>query len=325
MSAVPLTENREAWLEARRKCITATDIAAIAGLHPYKTAHEVYMEKTGQKSEPEPNQAMQTGTDLEPYIAAVFRSRHEVETIKADFCTHPKHPNLGCTPDYYVGNDTVLEIKWCGIHAAQNFGDENTDDIPAHYLCQVNWQCFITGRPKWILYVLGPWGFRKYQGKHNDEFTRRLAFTALKFWGEYIENECPPPLSGHQPDTAYVNAKAPLDDGSIIQASDLIDDEAAELGNELQTMAELEEIIEGRKNRIKDFMGEASILKTVHGSFTWKKPKDREATDWKAAFLELSERLPASSDFTLDSIIEKYTTTKEGSRVFRTPFNTGKA
>lgn len=27
--------DREAWLEARRQVITATDIAAILGLHPY--------------------------------------------------------------------------------------------------------------------------------------------------------------------------------------------------------------------------------------------------------------------------------------------------
>jgi predicted phage-related endonuclease len=238
-----------------------------------------------------------------------------VETERADFTTHPEHPELGCTPDYYIGADTVLEIKWCGQHAAQNFGDEGTDDVPAHYLCQVNWQCFITGRSKWVLYVLGPWGFRKYEGKHNQEFTRRLSFAALKFWGEYIVNPTPPPLSGHGPDSAYVNAKAPLDDGSIVQASDDIEVEVAALGNELQTLAELELSIEGRKNRIKDFMGEASILRTASGNFTWKKSKDRETTDWKA----IAEPIASEEE------IAAHTTTKEGARVFRTPFSTQKA
>lgn len=323
MAAPKLIDNREAWLEARRHCLTATDVAAIVGLHPYRTAHEVYLEKTGQKAEQEPNKAMQTGTDLEPYIAAIYRQRFEVVTTQADFCTHPEHPELGCTPDYYIGNDTVLEIKWCGQHAAQNFGDEGTDDIPAHYLCQVQWQCFITGRAKWVLYVLGPWGFRKYEGKHNPEFTRRLSFQALKFWGEYILSECPPPLSGHAPDTAYVNSKAPLDDGSIAMASDAIEDEVADLGNELQQLEALELSIEGRKNRIKDFMGEASILKTAStGSFTWKKSKDRETTDWKAVALDLGAMLDEPR---VEPTVQRHTITKEGSRVFRTPYSTGKA
>ena len=316
MSALPLIDNREAWLEARSKCITATDVSAIVGLHPYKTAHEVYLEKTGQRSETEPNAAMQTGTDLEPYIAAVYRQRFQVETERADFTTHPEHPELGCTPDYYIGADTVLEIKWCGQHAAQNFGDEGTDDVPAHYLCQVNWQCFITGRSKWVLYVLGPWGFRKYEGKHNQEFTRRLSFAALKFWGEYILGENPPPLSGHAPDSAYVNAKAPLDDGSIVQASNDLEIEIAELGNNLERLAALELEIEGAKNRIKDFMGEASILKSDSGQFTWKKSKDRETTDWKA----IAESLGATPEQAA-----AHTTSKEGARVFRTPFSTSKA
>lgn len=316
MSAVPLIDNREAWLEARRNCISATDVAAIVGLHPYKTAHEVYLEKTGQKAEKEPNQAMQIGTDMEPFIAALYQKRYDAQIVKADFCTHPKHPELGCTPDYLIGTDTVLEIKWCGIHAAQNFGDEGTDDIPAHYLCQVQWQCFITGRGHWVLYVLGPWGPRRYEGKHSPEFTTRLSFQALKFWGEYIKSDCPPPLSGHQPDTEWVNGRAPLDDGSIVQASDELDSECADLGNDLIRLAELELEIEGKKNRIKEFIGEASILKTSSGSFTWKKSKDRDTTDWKA----IAESLGATPEQ-----VAANTTTKEGSRVFRTPFATSKA
>ena len=327
MSAVPVSiiDDREAWLEKRRHCIAATDVSAIVGLHPYKTAHEVYLEKTGQRTEQEPNAAMQTGTDLEPYIAAVYRQRYQAETLKAEFCTHPSHPELGCTPDFYVGSDTVLEIKWCGQHAAQNFGEEGTDDVPDHYLCQVNWQCYVTGRSKWILYVLGPWGFRKYEGSHNKEFTQRLAFAALKFWGEYIKSENPPPLSGHAPDSVYVNQRAPLDDGSIVQAGYEQECEIAELGNKLESLASLELEVEGIKNRLKDFMGEASILKSDSGSFTWKKSKSRESTDWKAAFLELGELLPKHTYASLDSIIQKHTTTKEGSRVFRTPFSSQKA
>lgn len=323
MSAAPILAGTPEWHEARSHCITATKVAAIVGLHPYITAHQVYLSLTGQASDPEPNAAMQTGTDLEPYIAAVFRKRFGVETEQAYFCTHPDHPELGCTPDYYIGEDTVLEIKWVGQHAAQNFGAEGTDDVPAHYLCQVNWQCFITGREKWILYVLGPWGFRKYEGKHNKEFTRRLSFQALKFWGEYILNECPPPLSGHAPDTAYVNAKAPLDDGSIVQATEEIEIEIATLGNKLEQLAALELEAEGIKNRLKDFMGEASILKSDSGLFTWKKAKDREVIDWKAVALEVGSLI--TDNRYLDTAITDNTTTKEGSRRFLTPFSTNKA
>lgn len=322
MSAAPILAGSPEWHEVRSRTITATKIAAIVGLHPYITAHQVYLNLTGQRTDPEPNEAMQTGTDLEPYIAAVFRKRFNVETEQAYFCTHPDHPELGCTPDYYIGTDTVLEIKWVGQHAAQNFGAEGTDDIPAHYLCQVNWQCFITGREKWILYVLGPWGFRKYEGKHNKEFTRRLSFQALKFYGEYVLGECPPPLSGHAPDTAYVNQRAPLDDGSIVQATEQIEIEVADLGNKLEQLSTLEIEIEGIKNRLKEFMGEASILKTDSGSFTWKKSNPRVVFDNAAMVVELSKGMPTDE---FKALLAAHTTTKEGPRVFRTPFTTQKA
>ena len=63
-------------------------------------------------------------------------------------------------------------------------------------------------------------------------------------------------------------------------------------------------------------MGEASILKSDSGQFTWKKSKDRETTDWKA----IAESLGATPEQ-----VAAHTTSKEGARVFRTPFSTSKA
>src|SRR3990167_10245335 len=56
------------WLEERRKGIGGSDIAAIRGLSPWKTAYQVYEEKRKEVGEGEGNTATDGGRRLEPAI-----------------------------------------------------------------------------------------------------------------------------------------------------------------------------------------------------------------------------------------------------------------
>lgn len=308
---------RQEWLELRRQAICATDISAILGLNPYRTPRDVYEEKLGLAPDERENEAMLWGSLIEPLIAKEAAKVLNVEPVKAEFCRHAQHPYFGATPDYLIGQDAVLECKCAGVWAGQHFGAAGTDEVPDQYLCQVTWQCFVTGRPKWQLWVLlGGNTLRDYCGIADPELMRRMEFHARKFWNEYIVAQHPPPLTGHAPDTDRVKAAAPLDTGAVVRATYEIEEEAHCLEALTAQLAELETRAEGCRNRIKEFMAEASILESSLGKFTWKATAGRTVTDWKG----VAAACNASED-----LIAQHTETKPGYRRFTTPFRSDKA
>lgn len=328
MSAAPILQGSLEWHEARSRCITATDIAAILGMHPYKSPAQVYLDKTGEGRQIEPNAAMQTGAHLEPSIAAWWGIQNDKKPVHAAFALHPDEPIFGASPDFLVGDDAVLECKWCGQNAAKGFGD-GADEVPAHYLLQVQWQLFVTGRKIGYLCVLGPWGFREYTIEGDSDLHRRMAHQARIFWNEYVLAEMPPPLSGSFGDKKLIEELHPVDDGRIVAASYELEEEIAELGKELVQIDELSKSAEGRKNRIKQFMGDAAVLESTEGKFGWKSTKDRTETDWQGAFNELyAKYADASSPAQLIApaeFVAAHTQTKPGYRRFTTPFRTERA
>lgn len=320
MSAAPILQGSPEWLDARSKCITATDIAAILGLHPYKSPAQVYLDKTGEGRILEPNAAMQTGTHLEPSIAAWWGIQNDKKPIHAEFAVHPTEPIFGASPDFLVDDDAVLECKWCGQNAAKGFG-EGPDEVPAHYLLQVQWQLFVTGRKIGFLCVLGPWGFREYTIQGDSELHRRMAHQARKFWHEYVLAEIAPPLSGSFGDKKLIEEMHPADDGQVIAATYELEEEIGELGKELVQIDELSKIAEGRKNRIKQFMGDAATLESTEGRFNWKSTKDRTEVDWQAVAGEIAK----AHGVDLAAAAEAFTSTKPGYRRFTTPWRTERA
>lgn len=326
MSAAPaILQGTPEWLEARTQCITATDIAAILGLHPYKSPAQVYLQKTGQLGEKEPNDSMLTGTHLEPSIAQWFAFKHRVVPTRADFCLHPTEPIFGASPDYFVEDDAVLECKWVGQHAAQGFG-EGPDEVPTHYLLQVQWQCFVTGRSRWHLCVLGPWGFREYEGPADPELHTRMAFHARKFWHEYVKAELSPPLTGQPADTKWLKEQYPESNGNSIAASYELEETIQKLKLYKETDAELALKIAECENQLKAFMGEAETMESTFGKFRWASTKPKVETDWQLLCMDLHAALKKQGiEIDLVAHAANYSETKPGYRRFTTPFRSERA
>ncbi len=317
MAAVlnPVTD-REAWLEARRHLITATDISAILGLHPYKSAREVYMEKKGLAKEVVPNQAMETGTHLEPAIASWFEKTTGKPCIETGL--HIKDDIFGATPDRLIGDTELLECKYAGANASQNFGSGD-DEVPAHYLLQVQWQLFVTGRKVGYLQVLSAKGFNDpYQFIADPDLHERMAFQARKFMGEYVNNDNPPPISGSYADTKALKEEFPTDNGSQIRASYEMEETIHQLEVLLAQESALGKDIQKCKNEIMAFMKDAQIMECDKGKFTWKTTKDRTMVNWEAVAREIA----TIAGKPVDEFLPAHTRVEPGYRRFTTPFRT---
>jgi len=316
MSASPQM-TREQWLEYRNHCITASSVAAIVGLHPWETPRTLYERMKGLSTPKESTEAMEMGIDLEPFIAAMFAKRNgltlgvDLVPNGYDLLRHPENSRFAATPDYLLGDDELVECKWAGVNTASSFGREASDEAPSHYLLQCQWQLFVTGRKLCHLAVLTPFGFRSFKVKADAELQRRLAHFAAKFLGEYIDSDCPPPLTGHTPDTEWVKNKFPQDSGSVVRATDSIEEKIAELGHLTVQIKKLELEAEELLNQVKEFMGEASVLESDEGKFTYKS-QSRSSIDSKKLRADYPDAAEAC-------------TTSVSFRVFRTPWKSEKA
>ena len=91
--------NRDQWLSVRQGGIGSSDAAAAVGLNPYRSALELWMDKTGRGDalpQVDPNDEtspMYWGTLLEPIVAAHYTKRtgRKVRKVNA-VLQHPDHP-----------------------------------------------------------------------------------------------------------------------------------------------------------------------------------------------------------------------------------------
>ncbi|HXI40035.1 MAG TPA: YqaJ viral recombinase family protein [Bryobacteraceae bacterium] len=105
---------------------------------------------TGVPSASFTNAAMQWGIDTEPQGRAAYEFFKDVTVDLAEFVDHPAIGYSGASPDGYVGEDGVVEIK-CPL-TATHIETLLGASIPEKYRAQMYWQMACTGR-KWCDFV----------------------------------------------------------------------------------------------------------------------------------------------------------------------------
>jgi len=94
--------------------------------------------------------AMQHGIDTEAAARAAYGFMQDVEVIEAPFVLHPRLAWSGASPDGFVGDDGLIEIK-CP-NTATHITTLRGGEIPDKYIKQMQWQMACTGR-NWCDFV----------------------------------------------------------------------------------------------------------------------------------------------------------------------------
>ena len=193
---MPLTPE---WREARRHLITATDVAAILGQSEYRTALDVFAEKTGRVEPFAGNEATRRGTRYEPVILADYAEqvgaelRHPLPLI-----IHPTLACLGATPDAERLDDgRLIEAKLSMSPArARELGEEGTDHIPDDWHLQVQTQLACCERDTADLAVLLYGRLRVYTIQRHDVLIG-IILDAAKEMAERVGGDDPPEPDWH--------------------------------------------------------------------------------------------------------------------------------
>lgn len=253
MSATNNHQNSQARL-VRPWGIGGSDIGAIVGLSPYRSALDVWLEKVGRvDTSGEGAIHLRFGQHLEPFIASEYeRVTGRVTHEHPKTVYHPEHPQLFAHvdrlvsaggqsvvgPDGEVCATTLLECKTASAYMLEQWGREWTDEVPAAYLAQCAWYMALTGcSESHIAVLIGNSDFRVYRVLRDEELERTLIQAALDFWNSNVIANVPP-----QPSTRKEVVKLyPREvKGQELEADDALLGQLRQLGRAQRLLKRLE-------------------------------------------------------------------------------------
>ena len=214
--------SREMWLAERRKGVGASEVAAILGLDPWRTALGVWADKALDISEDKDSEAMEIGRELEEPIARMWHKRHPGWGVndpgRHAIKRHPDAP-LTCTLDriIYAGmvgiepDKGVLEIK------ASSKTEEWAGGPPLRYIVQVQAQLAVTGY-QWgyLVALLGGRRLVEHRVERDDVFIAKMLDEVRTFWN-LVETKQQPDVTKPY-DLAVVKLLHPKDSGVTFPA-----------------------------------------------------------------------------------------------------------
>ena len=275
--------NRETWLQMRKTYIGGSDIGCILGLSKYKSALDIYLEKTTDVIEEATSEAAHWGKMLEDAVTEEYTERTGLSVHKPQgLIRHPKYNFLAANIDRWVdgenGKRHILECKTANFMKSKEWGIEGTDQIPELYLCQAAYYAAICDVEKVDIAVLiGGQDFRIYTYISNKEFEDKLILAACTFWNNFIARRIAP-QAGNLDDIATLYPKS---NGLKIEANSVISKKINELRSLKEQERSLSKKIESLQFEIKDFMKDNEVLTGNNGTIeaTWKNGQPRMFLD----------------------------------------------
>lgn len=183
----------------RRGFIGSSDIAAIIGLSPFKTAYELWEEKTADTWEESDNPILRRGRRAEPFLLETLKSEFDVWVLEANArATEPDYPFLQAESDftYAINGDKSQighgEIKSVGFNRGE-WGEAGSQDVPPYYLAQTMFAMACNGYREATIW--GCFGFddiRPYRFDFDREAGEALISAAVNFWKNHVIPKVPP-------------------------------------------------------------------------------------------------------------------------------------
>jgi len=259
-------------LADRKNQIGGSDIGSIMGFNPYKTALEVWAEKTGaiEPKDLSDNESVRTGNDLEDIVCRRFTEEKGLK-IRRDNRTfkHEKYTFLVAHIDRrIVGSDEIVEAKTGEIWNRDKWKD---GQIPRNYEAQCQWYLGITKSSKcWIICKLG-FSHKPIirQIEFNEKEYNEMIDFAVEFWNEYVLKNIAP-VAVAEDSGLLVDLHPSNKTEELIVANEEVENMIALLQEEKMHKKGGEKTIADLENKIKQIIGDNTGLKTEKYIVTWK-------------------------------------------------------
>ena len=301
--------NNQHFTRERTKYLGGSDIGTILGFSKYRTALDVWLEKTGRAVNAVDNLPVRFGTFAEEFVASEYATQagfalahHESGII------HPQYPFIVGHIDRFVfesfdvsselfhadgscAASHLLECKTASPFNQSDWGELGTDEVPMSYLVQCLWYLAITNLERCDVAVLfGNSDFRIYEVYRDKELENLIIAKTAAFWDEYVQKDTPPPA---QSEADYQQLFQKEVTGKAVEADPAVCELTAKLQLLNSEIKSKEMEVSQIKQTIMARIGEAELL-TYQGQVlaTWKSPKQSYRLDSKRLEAEHPELIP---------------------------------
>lgn len=200
--------SRDQWLAVRASGLGGSDVAAIMGRSGFRTAADVWLEKTGRTGGQASTRRMRWGQLLEDVIAREWAARDQCTIRRCGTVADPLHPWRVASLDRAVlvprsmRAASLLEVKTTSERWASDVGDEG---LAAAYNLQAQWYLGITGlEDAHVAVLVGGQELRELTIRFDIDVWHELCDTAEQFWHHHVLGDVCPPVA--PADTTALNA-----------------------------------------------------------------------------------------------------------------------
>lgn len=275
-----LNLEKEEWLRYRKRGIGGSDAGAVCGFNPYRTAMQVYYDKTSDETEEIDNEAMRQGRDFEDYVAKRFTEATGKKVRRANAMFYDEaHPFMLADVDrMVVGENAGLEIKTASPYTKEQWSD---DKIPLSYQMQCYHYMSVMGADTWYLAVL-IYGreFKYYKLERDEAIIESLIQIEEDFWKNHVEKRIIPSPDGSKVADSVIaeHFKDSVQDTIQLQRFD----EKLQRREELVALLnKLEKEKQQIEQEVKMYLGNAEKAENQLYMVSWK-PVISERLDTKA-------------------------------------------
>lgn len=280
---------KEEWLKDRQSGIGGSDASAVAGLNPWKSAIQLYMDKKQEEVQEIKSLRMDLGNRLEGLVAQLFTEETGLKVRNVNgVLVNEKYPFARANIDRaIVGEKAFLECKTTNSYALKEW--EN--GVPAHYEIQCLHYMAVTGATHcYIAALIGNSDFIWHKIERDEETIEYLMKIEKEFWENNILKDVLPLPDGSDAYTEYLKQKFKQSNGETIELH-MLENATEKLERHDEIVASIK-VLETEKKTIEQeiqlHMQEFEVAKINDRKITWK-ISTRNTIDSKRLKSELPE------------------------------------
>lgn len=261
--------DREEWLRYRKRGLGGSDAGAVCGLNPYRTAMQVYDDKTTDATEETDNEAMRQGRELEDYVARRFMEAAGKKVRRANFMYYDEeNPFMLADVDrMIVGENAGLECKTASPYLADRW---KNGEISVSYQIQCYHYMSVCNADAWyIAVVIFGREFKYYRIERDEEVISDLRQIERNFWESHILKRILPEPDGSELADKVISGyfKKSMEETIPLRGFD------EKLGRRQELESLLDEMTTEKKQieqELKLYLGEAEAAENANYRVSWK-------------------------------------------------------
>lgn len=263
---------REEWLKYRAKGIGGSDVSVIAGINPFKSVYQLWLEKTGQTElGEEGSEYTHFGTLLEPIVRKEFTERTGIKVRQKHMLLQSEeYPFMLADLDGVINEDgelCIFEAKTASAYKQEVW----EEGVPDFYILQVQHYMAVTGAKKtYIAALVGGNHFFYHVVERDEELIENLIALEKHFWETNVIGCVEPVPDGSEATTKYFNERFMESNGETVELPDEVLPICEEYEKISQQLKELETEKKAVANQLKNYLKEAEAGTVGDRKVTWK-------------------------------------------------------